>query len=59
MCCPLCEEPVRSVLFGLAGVGVVAIVRLAQKALKRFANRLRAQRTGNENAAPASMDAAP
>jgi hypothetical protein len=34
MCCILCEEPVRSVLFGLAAVGVVAIVRTAQKALK-------------------------
>jgi hypothetical protein len=35
MCCILCEEPVRSVLFGLAAVGVVAIVRTAQKSLKR------------------------
>jgi hypothetical protein len=34
MCCSLCEEPVRSALFGLAAVGVVAIVRTAQKALK-------------------------
>jgi hypothetical protein len=34
MCCSLCEEPVRSALFGLAAVGAVAIVRTAQKALK-------------------------
>jgi hypothetical protein len=36
MCCPLCEEPVRSVLFGLSAIGVVAIVRTVQKSVKRF-----------------------
>ncbi len=39
MCCPLCEEPVRSVLVGLAAIGVVAIVRTAQKSVKRFASK--------------------
>lgn len=39
MCCPLCEEPVRSVLFGLSAIGVVAIVRTVQKGVKRFTSR--------------------
>jgi hypothetical protein len=39
MCCPLCEEPVRSVLFGLSAIGVVAIVRTVQKSVKRFTSR--------------------
>ena len=39
MCCPLCEEPVRSVLIGLAAVGVVSIVRTVHKGVKRLASR--------------------
>jgi len=39
MCCPLCEEPVRSVLFGLSAIGVVAIVRAVQKSVKQFLSR--------------------
>jgi len=33
--CPLCEEPFRSLLIGLAAIGVVAIVRTVQKLVKR------------------------
>lgn len=33
MSCILCEEPVRSVTIGLAAVGLVTIVRTAQKGL--------------------------
>jgi hypothetical protein len=39
MCCPLCEEPVRSVLFGLAAIGAVSIVRTVQKTLKCLASK--------------------
>jgi len=56
MCCPLCEEPVRSVLFGLSAIGVVAIVRAVQKSVKRFASRGTAAEASNaqaEIAAPA------
>ena len=33
MCCILCEEPIRSLTFGLAAVGVVTIIRTVQKSL--------------------------
>ena len=39
MCCILCEEPVRSVLVGLAAVGVVSIVRTVQKSVKRLVSK--------------------
>jgi hypothetical protein len=35
MCCILCEEPVRSITFGLAAVGVVAIVNGTRMLLAR------------------------
>jgi hypothetical protein len=35
MCCILCEEPVRSITFGLAAVGIVAIVNGTRKLLAR------------------------
>ena len=44
MCCILCEEPVRSVLVGLAAVGVVSIVRTVQKSVKRFASNVASTR---------------
>lgn len=31
MCCILCEEPVRSITFGLAALGVVALVNGTRK----------------------------
>ena len=54
MCCPLCEEPVRSVLFGLSAVGVIAIFRAVQKFVKRFVSRGadRAERSVRAEIAP-------
>ena len=37
--CPLCEEPVRSVLIGLAAIGLVWIVRAAQRGVKRLMSK--------------------
>lgn len=37
--CPLCEEPLRSILFGLSAIGVVAIVRTVQKFVKRYTSK--------------------
>jgi hypothetical protein len=34
--CILCEEPFRSILIGLAALGAVSLVRMAQKGLKRL-----------------------
>jgi hypothetical protein len=52
MCCILCEEPVRSVTFGLAAMGIVAIVNGTRKVLVRGAEAERTQRAPAE--APAT-----
>jgi hypothetical protein len=39
MCCPLCEEPVRSTLFGLAAVGLIALFRMAARSIKGWRTR--------------------
>jgi len=56
MCCPLCEEPVRSVVAGLAAVGVIAIVRTVQKTLAgaRDSARNESETAVAEACAPAS-----
>jgi hypothetical protein len=56
MCCILCEEPVRSVLFGLAAVGVVAIVRTVQKTLKGSDSTMREEGAGPVEAQPADSE---
>jgi hypothetical protein len=38
MCCILCEEPVRSITFGLAALGVVTLVNGARKMLANRAD---------------------
>lgn len=35
--CFLCEEPFRTVFIALAAIGVVSLVRLAHKGIKRLA----------------------
>jgi hypothetical protein len=37
MCCILCEEPVRSITFGLAALGIVAIVNRVRRLFARGA----------------------
>jgi hypothetical protein len=44
MCCILCEEPVRTITFGLAAVGIVAIVNGTRKLLTRESEASREER---------------
>jgi hypothetical protein len=58
MCCILCEEPVRSITFGLAAVGIVAIVNGTRKFLARDNEPQRAEPTNVGPAAGATGDLA-
>lgn len=58
MCCTLCEEPVRSITFGLAAVGIVAIVNGTRKLMARGTESEQAERA-EDGAVDAAVDIAP
>ena len=59
MCCILCEEPVRSITFGLAAVGVVTIVNGVRKLLARSETAERVEQALVDAPEVAAGDVAP
>jgi len=57
MCCILCEEPVRSITFGLAALGVVTLVNGARKMLANRAEGSTAASVATGAGGPATVSA--
>jgi hypothetical protein len=57
MCCILCEEPVRSITFGLAALGVVTLVNGARKMIAKRAESSAAASEASDTTAPAVISA--
>jgi hypothetical protein len=57
MCCILCEEPVRSITFGLAALGVVTLVNGARKILANRSETSATVSDANAMSDPASVTA--
>jgi hypothetical protein len=59
MCCILCEEPVRSITFGLAALGIVAVVNGTRKIIAHARTPQRAEQADAGAIEAALGDAAP